>query len=206
MTNQTNRNMIAILASSEDNTIGANGTIPWRCRSDMLFFKRATIGNVVIMGRTTFESLGNIPLPNRFNIVISGTLNNNDFAADNLTIVPGLMRAIQLARKADLTLFDRNTVKEHIFIIGGVKLYSAAIPVVQEVIHSKIDVHCGSPRYGDTFIRFELSKYFTSKPDVTNEVIYYNPGVIVTPDKNKLIEITHSYYKTNDEPMSFKED
>lgn len=197
--------MVAILASSEDNTIGAKNTIPWRCRTDMLFFKKATTGNVVIMGRNTFESMNCKPLPNRFNVVVSRTLNASDYTDENISVVSNLIQAITLARRVDLTPYSRNTVQEHIFVIGGVQLYTQAINVINEVIHSKIDIHCGSPRYGSGFIKHELAKKFTSNPDVTNEVIYYNPGVIDNPDKHKLIEIIHSYHNTNEEPLSFKE-
>ena len=137
--------MVAILASSEDNTIGAKNTIPWRCRTDMLFFKKATTGNVVIMGRNTFESMNCKPLPNRFNVVVSRTLNASDYTDENISVVSNLIQAITLARRVDLTPYSRNTVQEHIFVIGGVQLYTQAINVINEVIHSKIDIHCGSP-------------------------------------------------------------
>lgn len=200
------RSIVAILASSQDDTIGDNNTIPWRCRTDMLFFKKATMGNVIIMGRKTFESMNNTPLSNRVNIVISTTLKQADVTHDNLYVVDSVMKAILLAKKVELTKFVRNTVSEHIFVVGGVELYASTISIVDEVLHSKIDVHCQSPRYGSNFIKGPLDKCFTSNIAVTNEVIYYNPGVITTPDKHKLEEIIHMYYNTNEEPLHFKEE
>ena len=60
----------AIAAMSLNRVIGAGNKIPWHLPEDFKWFKRMTSGNVVIMGRKTFESLGK-PLPNRINIVLS---------------------------------------------------------------------------------------------------------------------------------------
>ena len=61
----------AIAAMSLNRVIGAGNQIPWHLPEDFKWFKRMTSGNVVIMGRKTFASLGNKPLPNRINIVLS---------------------------------------------------------------------------------------------------------------------------------------
>ena len=45
--------------------IGLDNGIPWKCSQDLKDFKKATEGNVVIMGRKTWLSLGRKPLPNR---------------------------------------------------------------------------------------------------------------------------------------------
>ena len=60
----------AIAAMSLNRVIGAGNKIPWHLPEDFKWFKQMTTGNVVIMGRKTFESLGK-PLPNRINIVLS---------------------------------------------------------------------------------------------------------------------------------------
>ena len=60
----------AIAAMSLNRVIGAGNKIPWHLSEDFKWFKKMTSGNVVIMGRKTFESLGK-PLPNRINIVLS---------------------------------------------------------------------------------------------------------------------------------------
>src|SRR3954451_19546000 len=60
----------AIAAMSENRVIGAGNKIPWHLPEDFKWFKKMTTGQVVIMGRKTFESLGK-PLPNRINIVLT---------------------------------------------------------------------------------------------------------------------------------------
>ena len=60
----------AIAAMSLNRVIGADGKIPWHLPEDFKWFKKMTMGNVVVMGRKTFESLGQ-PLPNRKNLILT---------------------------------------------------------------------------------------------------------------------------------------
>ena len=60
----------AIAAMSLNRVIGVGGKIPWHLPEDFKWFKKMTMGNVIVMGRKTFESLGQ-PLPNRKNIVLT---------------------------------------------------------------------------------------------------------------------------------------
>ena len=60
----------AIAAMSLNRVIGAGNKIPWHLPEDFKWFKKMTMGNVVVMGRKTFESLGQ-PLPNRKNLVLT---------------------------------------------------------------------------------------------------------------------------------------
>ena len=62
-----------IAAISENRVIGKDNTLPWHYTEDLQRFRHRTSGNVVIMWRGTYESLGK-PLPNRRNIVISRTM------------------------------------------------------------------------------------------------------------------------------------
>lgn len=49
--------MIAIVARSSNGVIGKDGGLPWRCKGDLQFFKRTTMGRKIVVGRTTFEGL-----------------------------------------------------------------------------------------------------------------------------------------------------
>ena len=49
--------MIAIVARSINGVIGLDGGLPWRCKGDLQFFKRTTMGRKIVVGRTTFEGL-----------------------------------------------------------------------------------------------------------------------------------------------------
>ena len=109
-----------VVAVSNNKGIGFKGTIPWRNKEDMLFFKNLTTKtqdvnkkNAIIMGRVTFESIGKKPLPNRDNFVITKNKYDNVESYSNL----------------DECLNDLIQSKkyESIFVIGGETLYKEAL-------------------------------------------------------------------------------
>ena len=65
-------NLSIIVAYSKNRAIGKNNQLPWKLSEDLKNFKKITMGNSIIMGRKTFESIGFI-LKGRQNIVISKT-------------------------------------------------------------------------------------------------------------------------------------
>ena len=183
------RSVVMILASSMDSIIGKDNTIPWSCKTDMKFFKRATTGNVVIMGRKTFESMNSKPLPNRVNIVVSKTLKRNVVGADTI-IVSSMFEALKHARAADLSDYNRNTLHEHIFIIGGIQIYSDTAKICDELLHSTIDAMSGREGDGRACIMDHILPKFSSS-DMNAEILYFNNKTIETGDINPLREIRH---------------
>ena len=107
--------MKAIAAMSLNRVIGAEGKIPWHLPEDLRFFKRATLGHVVLMGRKTYESLGK-PLPGRENWVVSSR---------PLAGVRVLHQLEEIAEPAD---------GRDIFVIGGAQLYAALLPTCAELL------------------------------------------------------------------------
>ena len=89
-----------IVAASENNAIGKHNQMLWNLPEDMRFFKNTTWGYPLIMGRKTYEALGNKPLPGRFNIVIS---RQPGYRAGNPEVqeADSLQKAIELAKKMD---------------------------------------------------------------------------------------------------------
>ncbi len=67
--------MTIIVACDINNAIGINGVMPWHIKEDMLFFKKTTVGNIVVMGRKTWEGLPVKPLKDRDNYVLSSNKN-----------------------------------------------------------------------------------------------------------------------------------
>lgn len=132
--------MIISLVAAVDskNGIGLNGKMPWgHIKEDMEFFRGLTTGSTVIMGRVTFESLGNKPLPNRKNIVISSTANvAYYFKYDNLFYESSLENAL-------LRLLN----EEQIFIIGGESIYKKAIDYADRIFLTHIDKDYNCDRF-----------------------------------------------------------
>jgi len=101
---------------AENRVIGQGNKIPWHLPEDFKWFKRMTTGQVVVMGRRTFESIGK-PLPNRETIVLS----RGGFQ------FPGL-RTVSNLREID----PQREVRE-IFICGGAQIYEQALPLCSDL-------------------------------------------------------------------------
>ena len=72
--------MELIVAIAKNNIIGKNNAIPWHIPEDLIRFKYLTMGNIIIMGRMTFESLPDGPLKDRLHIVLTRTPVVSSFA------------------------------------------------------------------------------------------------------------------------------
>tara|TARA_B100000745_G_scaffold294100_1_gene236685 strand:- start:3317 stop:3847 length:531 start_codon:yes stop_codon:yes gene_type:complete len=97
--------------------------LPWRIPEDSKHFSHSTNGAVVIMGRSTWESLPDRfrPLPDRTNFVLT---RNPDYRAEGARVFPGLHEALEVAE----TLSDKT-----IWIMGGASIYEQALPIVDEL-------------------------------------------------------------------------
>jgi len=120
--------VIAIAAVADNGVIGNRGRLPWNIPEDLKRFKKLTTGNIVLMGRRTFESLGSKPLPNRLNIVVSQTLTISGFR--DLVIVRSLSSAIDLYSTAS---------DPDLYIIGGATVYQQAIDRIERWELTRVD-------------------------------------------------------------------
>lgn len=132
--------LASIVAMARDGVIGVNGALPWRVREDMRLFKRLTLGHAVIMGRTTYASIGK-PLVERRNIVVSRT--------------SGPIAGCEVARDVDAALALAYENDACPFVIGGAQLYAATIDRVTDLYLTEIDREVT----GDTWFRFDRSAF-----------------------------------------------
>lgn len=121
-----------IVARSKNNVIGKNGEIPWKIKGEQKQFRKLTTGNVVIMGRKSYEEIGH-PLPNRTNVIVS---NSKNFSGENLVTVGSLQEAISISGD------------ENIYIAGGYGLFKEAIPLVDKMYITEVDMMIDN---GDVF-------------------------------------------------------
>lgn len=112
-----------VVAYSDNRVIGKDNGLPWKLPSDLAHFKQTTMGQPIIMGRKTWESIGK-PLPGRDNIVIT---RNPDYKAVGAQCFPSLQTAI--------TAFHGHS---RLCIIGGAQLYKAALSLADEIIATEI--------------------------------------------------------------------
>lgn len=122
--------MNLIVAMSRNFAIGRNNKLPWYLPSDLKRFKALTMGNVVVMGRKTFESL-TAPLKGRDNLVLSTTL---DEKTEGVTVC----RTVDECVKKAQTLANQKGCE--IFVIGGAEIYRLFMPYVTTLYMTVVDV------------------------------------------------------------------
>ena len=152
-----------IVAITNGKYIGINGTLPVECKEDLAFFKKMTEGNIVIMGRHTWDSLPNQykPLPNRINVVLS-----------NQAKPSGIDTRVQWLSTKDLDLkaLQATYPDKKIFFIGGANVF--------DQFHSYIDT-------------FYLTFIETIKPlEMSDEdkVVWYNHDWVSHLRRTKTID------------------
>ncbi len=121
--------MISIIAAaSTNNAIGVQGRLPWKLSDDLKRFKKMTMGKPIVMGRSTWESIGQ-PLSGRQNIILT---RQADFVAHGCDVVASVEDALEIAGDA-----------EEIMIIGGGQIYDLFLPMANRLhitrVHAEID-------------------------------------------------------------------
>ena len=87
--------------------IGKDNKIPWHLSEDLKRFKKLTMGHTLIMGRTTFESIGK-PLPGRRTIVCT----RGSWTAPGVEVAHSISDAVKLCE-----------TEEEVFVAGGAQVY-----------------------------------------------------------------------------------
>lgn len=155
--------MISLLvAMDKNNVIGYEGDLPWHLPKDLKFFKERTIGNNVIMGRKTFDSIGRA-LPKRKNVVL--TRSTQDFP-DDIIVVHDV---------DEIYKWNEENPAEELFVIGGGHIFEQMIEKADRMYITYID-HSFK---GDTFFpsfsedEWELTRKVKGEKDEKNPYHYY---------------------------------
>jgi dihydrofolate reductase len=114
--------MKIIVATTKTGGIGFKGKIPWNSKQDMIHFKKMTNYQTVVMGRCTWESINEKPLPNRVNIVMT-TKSSSNTSCHHLSSFKDI--------------HDSDTT----WIIGGENLYKEALAsgLVTDIYKTVVD-------------------------------------------------------------------
>ena len=102
-----------VVALGSNGVIGMGNALPWRLPEDLAHFKQLTLGHPMIMGRTTYESIGR-PLPGRTTIVLT---RDAAWSADGVETAPDLDAALTRAAELD----------DDVFVVGGGQVYAEAL-------------------------------------------------------------------------------
>ncbi|NPV13269.1 MAG: dihydrofolate reductase [Ignavibacteria bacterium] len=133
-----------IFATSDNGVIGKDNKLLWHLPNDLKLFKKLTSNKIVIMGRKTYDSLPNKPLPNRLNVVLC----NDDptFSPDPSVIV--------LETVNEVLDFVKNYNDES-FIIGGGMIYKLFLPYVDKIYMTTVHVDVEGDTYAPVIFDYQ---------------------------------------------------
>ncbi len=156
--------MISIIAAmGQNNGIGKNNKLLWHIPGDLKHFKEITSGNIIVMGRKTYESIGR-PLPNRTNIIIT---KNNKFKAEGCLIRNSFNEVLEEAKSYK---------DKEIFIIGGGQIYKQALPHTDKLYLTIVDDEVQADTFFPDYSQFK---------NIISEKVFEEKGL-----KYKFIELT----------------
>ena len=114
---------IIVVAIAQNGVIGKEGRLPWHLPSDLRHFKKTTMGNPLLMGRKTFESIGK-PLPGRDNLVLT---RNREWSFPGCITLNNIEESVDFCRKY-----------EKVFIIGGGDIFRIALDITDVIIVTRL--------------------------------------------------------------------
>ncbi len=116
-----------LVAMAKNRVIGRNNQLPWHLPADLKHFKFLTMGQIIVMGRKTYESIGR-SLPGRENIIITRQLG---YEIPGATVVSSLQDALLICEES-------STISRESFIIGGENLYRQTLGICQRMYITEI--------------------------------------------------------------------
>jgi dihydrofolate reductase len=157
--------LIGIVAKNKNGVIGNGGALPWEKDSeDIEFFRGHTVGEIVVMGRKTWQSIGEKPLPNRvYNLVLSATL---DIETTSTATFKTVQSVLNIARDA----------YQDVYVIGGAQIYQAFAPFIEQWLVTEIN----DISTGDIFFNESWLAGFTQ----VNQKIGYKGNKYITYEKS----------------------
>ena len=118
------KRVVLVAAVADNGVIGDGADIPWHVPGEQAGFKALTMGQVLLMGRTTYDTIGR-PLPGRTTIVLT---RDRSWRADGLLVAHSLDEALALAEDLD----------GDVMVAGGAEVYAAALPVADAQVLTEV--------------------------------------------------------------------
>jgi dihydrofolate reductase len=139
------KRVILVAAVARNGVIGNGTEIPWKVPGEQRLFKELTMGDVLVMGRTTYESIGR-PLPGRTTIVLT---RDPDWSAEGVRVAHSLLDALAQAA----------VLPGEVMVVGGAQVYAEALPLATEQIISEIPLE---PEGDVLYPAFDRAKWIES--------------------------------------------
>ncbi|MCK0089548.1 dihydrofolate reductase [Rhodococcus sp. HNM0563] len=142
-----------IWAQTPGGVIGRDGAIPWHVPEDMAFFRKATMGKPVVMGRLTWDSLPERfrPLPGRRNVVVT---RNPEWSVDGALTASSVEDALELAGDGEIV------------VMGGGQIYAQAMDHATHLLVTEVDLEVDgdavAPAIGPEWTPADIGEWTTS--------------------------------------------
>lgn len=118
-----------IWAQDSKGLIGNKGKLPWSNKSDLNYFKNQTTGGIIVMGYSTWKSIGSKPLRNRINIVLTHRDEIEGYDDADVYIAHSVKEVIDFYNDSD----------KDMWIIGGASVFEQFEPYCNEAVVSYIE-------------------------------------------------------------------
>ena len=147
-----------LVAYDRERGIGFNGELPWEkdIPGDLKRFRALTLGHSVVMGRSTFESIGK-PLPGRENIILS---RQEDLRIDDCFVVHSMSRALEIASSREVD------------IIGGASVYQEGLKFADTIHATEVDAVFATdthfPMTGNDWVETERNTHLSDEKNKYN--------------------------------------
>ncbi len=167
--------MIALIAAyAKNRAIGKDGKLPWKLINELHHFRDVTAGNIVIMGRKTFESIGK-PLKGRTTIVLS---KNKIFSEKRREAKLYEARSMREALSLAETLSAKSDPPADIFFAGGEAVYAQALPLATDLrlteVRLDIDGDAFFPAFDpDEWQEVERSSHTAAANGIRFDFVHY---------------------------------
>lgn len=127
LTHGFDQTLTLVAAVARNGVIGDGSGMPWHLPADLRHFKETTAGGVLVMGRSTWDSIGR-PLPGRRTIVLT---RDRAWSAPGAEVAHGWPEAL-------LAAGDRE-----VFVVGGGQVYAESIAWAHRLVVSEVDQEPG---------------------------------------------------------------
>ena len=120
-----------LVAMDECNGIGLHMGLPWHLSADLKRFKELTVGHHILMGRRTYESIGQ-SLPGRRMVVLT---HDKDFHPESVSSTANVQAASSLPEALALAA---GRGEDEAFVIGGSQAFAQALPLAERIYLTRV--------------------------------------------------------------------
>lgn len=146
-----------VAAIGRSNELGLNNRLIWKIKEDLMFYKKLTINQNIIMGRKTFESLPMAALKGRNPFILSSTYLDKHYDVNSFNSIETLLQYI-------------DNTNQNFIVIGGSTIYNEFLPYVDTMYLTEIDENSNADTFFPyiDFSEWNIETIYSHSRDYTN--------------------------------------